>query len=123
MLEYNINLLVETLKIYTPSSQESALSLFLADVMKELGFTNISLDCVNNVSGVIGNGSPSLLLCGHIDTVPGILPVKITDKHIFGRGSVDAKSSFVAMLLAASKLASNRDIGKVIVAGVVEEPI
>jgi LysW-gamma-L-lysine carboxypeptidase len=119
--DYDISLLAETLKIYTPSGREGPLSLFLADVMKNLGFDNIRVDGINNVIGTIGDGSPSVLLCGHMDTVPGIQPVKVTDSYVFGRGSVDAKSSLVAMLLAASRFANKKDVGKIIFSGVVDE--
>jgi LysW-gamma-L-lysine carboxypeptidase len=119
--DYDISLLSETLKIYTPSGREGPLSLFLADVMKNLGFDNIRVDGINNVIGTIGDGSPSVLLCGHMDTVPGIQPVKVTDTYVFGRGSVDAKSSLVAMLLAASRFVNKKDVGKIIFSGVVDE--
>jgi len=44
-----------------------------------------------------------LVLLGHIDTVPGEIPVRIEDGVLFGRGSVDAKGPLCAMLIAASR--------------------
>ncbi|NWG09253.1 MAG: M20/M25/M40 family metallo-hydrolase [Nitrososphaerales archaeon] len=116
-----ISLLEEMLKIYTPSGREEPLSRFLAERMNHLGFDDVQVDRVNNVIGTVGSGYPSILLCGHMDTVPGVQPVKIVNDLIFGRGAVDAKSSLAAMIIAASELIDKEDYGKVIVAGVVDE--
>ena len=43
-----------------------------------------------------------IVLLGHIDTVPGDIPVRLTDGILHGRGSVDAKGPLAAMLCAAS---------------------
>ncbi|MBI2126245.1 MAG: peptidase dimerization domain-containing protein [Thaumarchaeota archaeon] len=37
----------------------------------EFNFKNVRTDAMNNVIGEIGEGSPTILLCGHMDTVPG----------------------------------------------------
>lgn len=121
MEENAISLLEDILRIYTPSGKEEPLSRFLAEKMNKLGFKDIIIDKVNNVMGSVGSGSPSVLLCGHLDTVPGIQPVKISEGFIFGRGAVDAKASLAAMIIAASKFVDEGDFGKIIVAGVVDE--
>jgi LysW-gamma-L-lysine carboxypeptidase len=121
-LEENaISFLEDILRIYTPSGKEEPLSRFLAEKMKSLGFKDITIDKVNNVIGSIGSGSPSVLLCGHMDTVPGIQPVRISEGFVFGRGAVDAKSSLAAMIMAASKFVEKENFGKIIVSGVVDE--
>ena len=63
--------------------------------------------------------SPVFYCAGHTDTVPGQVPVRIEDGYIYGRGASDAKSSLIAMLLAASEFPKQR--GTVIFAGVVDE--
>jgi LysW-gamma-L-lysine carboxypeptidase len=114
--------LVEILRIYSPSMHEENLSKYLAEKMSNnLGFNHVKIDKVNNVTGEIGSGSPTILLTGHMDTVPGDYPVHITKDSIYGRGACDAKSSLTSMLIAASELSNNPDIGKVIFAGVVDE--
>jgi len=45
-----------------------------------------------------------IVLLGHIDTVPGDIPVRIEDGILHGRGSVDAKGPLAAMLIAASRV-------------------
>ncbi|RNC81860.1 MAG: [LysW]-lysine hydrolase [Phycisphaera sp.] len=44
-----------------------------------------------------------IMLLGHIDTVPGDIPVRVEDGVLHGRGSVDAKGPLSAMLVAASE--------------------
>lgn len=116
------NLLTDMLGIYSPSLQEAPLSEYIAKRMRsDLGFNNVVTDEANNVIGEIGSGSPTILLSGHMDTVPGQQPVKIIKNTIHGRGACDAKSSLAAMLIAASDLAITSNIGKVIVAAVSDE--
>lgn len=117
-----ISLLADALRIYSPSKREDRLARFLMEKMSnELAFKNVRMDNGGNVIGEIGDGQPCVLLCGHMDTVPGIQPVKVTNDFIYGRGAVDAKSSLISMIMAASGLDQNNGIGKVIVAGVTDE--
>ncbi len=114
-------LLKQMLEIYSPSGHEKKIAVFLKNQLAELGFKNVRLDEAGNIFGEVGSGSPTVLLCGHMDTVPGRLPVKTEDGKIYGRGAVDAKSSLAAMISAASKLIGKKLKGKLIVAGVVDE--
>lgn len=61
-----------------------------------------------------------IMLLGHIDTVPGEIPVRIEDGVLHGRGSVDAKGPLAAMLVAAARADLPPDT-TVIVAGAVGE--
>lgn len=104
-MEKAVQLLLDTLKIYTPSEKEGPLASFLQRQMRdEFGFRNTRIDSAGNVLGETGEGSTHVLLCGHMDTVPGELPVKLEGRRIFGRGAVDAKSALCAMIVAASQL-------------------
>jgi LysW-gamma-L-lysine carboxypeptidase len=117
---YAIELLKKALELYTPSREESALADLIAEkASSELGFENVQLDSIGNVIATKGDGSPKILLCGHMDTVPGQVPVRVADGLIYGRGASDAKSPLIAMLLAASTV--QRQYGTVIFAGVVDE--
>ena len=49
------------------------------------------VDVAGNAVGVIGSGPKSIVLLGHIDTVPGDIPVRIENGILHGRGAVDAK--------------------------------
>lgn len=44
-----------------------------------------------------------VVLLGHIDTVPGDIPVRIENGVLHGRGSVDAKGPLAAMLAGAAR--------------------
>jgi len=69
----------------------------------------------------VGEGSPVILLCGHMDTVEGEIPVRVEDGQLYGRGSVDAKGPLAAMIVAASKFVEDGFPGKILVVGVVDE--
>lgn len=108
------------LEIYSPSRLEGDLANYLRRQMNELGL-HVRMDEVGNIVGEVGSGDPVLLLCGHMDTVPGFLDVRIEGGRVFGRGAVDAKSSLAAMILAASELVDEKPSGKIIMACVVDE--
>jgi len=118
--EYAIKFLVKLLEIYSPSCEEKEISAFIADEMKSLGF-KVRVDEVGNVLGEVGTGKPEILLCGHMDTVPGYIPVQLINGKLYGRGAVDAKSSLAAMIIAAYSSADKISTGKILVAGVIEE--
>jgi len=116
---YPINLLKTMLEIYSPSGQEKKLSILLQAELKKLGF-NSRIDDVGNVIGESGQGSPTVMLCGHMDTVPGDLEVRVSKEKMCGRGAVDAKSSLTAMIIGASRV-KGKFPGKILVLGVVDE--
>jgi LysW-gamma-L-lysine carboxypeptidase len=101
-----ISLLENLLKIYSPSDQEAEAVNYLVVQMKAAGFEAF-VDPVGNAVGVIGDGPETVMLLGHIDTVPGFIPVKRDGDKLYGRGAVDAKgplASFVAATARAGTL-------------------
>ncbi len=117
---YAVELLKKALELYTPSRSEAALANMIKDkCVNELGFEQVNIDNVGNIIATKGTGEPRILLCGHMDTVPGQVPVRIEDGYIYGRGASDAKAPLIAMLLAASEFP--KQSGTVIFAGVVDE--
>lgn len=98
-----VRLLVDSLKIYSPSGEESKLASFLCDRMKAAGFSRVRIDRAGNAVGEVGKGTLGVLLCGHIDTVPGKLPVSLRGGIASGRGATDAKAAICAFLTAASR--------------------
>jgi LysW-gamma-L-lysine carboxypeptidase len=102
-----VKLLLDSLNIYSPTTQEGELATFLADRMGALGYTNVHIDKAGNALGEIGKGKVRLLLCGHMDTVPGKLPVSRKQGRVYGRGAADAKSPLCSLLLAGAAAADS----------------
>jgi len=118
--EYAVQFLTKLLEIYSPSGREQEAGAFLADEMKKLNF-NVEVDAAGNVIGEVGHGKPVILLCGHMDTVPGHISVKKVNGKLYGRGAVDAKSPLASMILSAHLVGEKISKGKILVACVVEE--
>lgn len=96
---------------------------YLVDAMARLGL-EAWIDKTGNAVGSIGEGAPEIVLLGHIDTVPGDIPVRIEDGLLYGRGAVDAKGPLATFAMAAARLgARGRFGGRVVVIGCVEEEV
>ncbi len=120
MDEEAIEFLKGLLRIYSPSGKEANLAAHLAERLEGLGF-HASVDQVGNViaSNCIPVPSePDLLFLGHIDTVPGFIPVREEGGKLFGRGAADAKGPLVAFLVALARV---RPEGAVVFVGAVGE--
>src|SRR4030066_565766 len=121
MQEQAVRLLTNLLGIYSPSGKEAEIASFLAEEMRKLGF-QVGMDAIGNVIGVVGEGEPTIFLCGHMDTVAGHLPLRVEEGKIYARGAVDAKGPLAAMVMAAAEVAKEPSFrGKVLIASVVEE--
>jgi LysW-gamma-L-lysine carboxypeptidase len=121
MSDQAVQLLTNLLGIYSPSGKEEVISDFLAEEMKKLGF-RVRKDAIGNVIGEIGEGEPTILLCGHMDTVTGHIPLRVEKGKIYARGAVDAKGPLAAMVTAATRVAQEPAFqAKIVVASVVEE--
>jgi LysW-gamma-L-lysine carboxypeptidase len=99
------------------SREERAAVEFLVARMRERGFL-AHIDEAGNAVGEIGDGPMHVVLLGHIDTVPGEIPVRIEDGELVGRGAVDAKGPLAAFVSAASERVPGV---RVTVVGAVEE--
>jgi len=116
---YAFGLLRNMLEIPSASYHERDLAGYLVGAMADLGF-RAHIDEVGNVIGVIERGDgPTVMLLGHMDTVPGVLPVRPLDGRLYGRGAVDAKGPLAAIICAAAGAVDFR--GRLVVVGVVEE--
>lgn len=120
-IAFNPVALLETmLRIPSPSGQESELAHFLVAEMERLGFRSF-IDGAGNAVGEIGDGPPIVLL-GHIDTVPGSIPVRTEEGRLYGRGAVDAKGPFAAFIAAAAGLLARGVLrARLVLVGAVEE--
>jgi LysW-gamma-L-lysine carboxypeptidase len=112
------------------SRDEARAAAWLAGEMRALGCDRAFVDEAGNAVGEIGaeDAARTVVLLGHIDTVPGDIPVRVERSAgrdlLFGRGSVDAKGPLAAFAAAAARLGGEwaRTHGlRVVVAGAVEE--
>ncbi len=116
---FAVKMLEKALRLYTPSLSEKPMADFLADKCDDLGFEDIQIDEVGNIIAKKGSGSPKIMLCGHMDVVPGKVKVRKEGDSLYGRGASDAKAPLMAMLFAAASIQNNN--GTVIFVGVVDE--
>ncbi len=110
---------------YSPTGQEAEAVAWLVDHMKGLGATRAFIDSVGNGIGIWGEGPQDIVLLGHIDTVPGEIPVRVEHQNgrrvLYGRGSVDAKGPLAAMVDAAAEVGARPGWRLVVIAAVDEE--
>ena len=114
-------------------NREKEVAAYIADILEREGieycFQSADGDRCKGLASIRGNGSgKSLMLNGHMDTVPvagmddPFNPV-IVDGNMYGRGSSDMKSGLAAMLYAVltvhrMKVPLNGDL---VLAGVIDE--
>ena len=82
--------------------------------MRRLEFDDVVIDAHGNLIGRVGKaGAKTLVVDGHIDTVPVYTPdawqhdpfgADIVDGHLYGRGSVDMKAAIAAFIHAGGEL-------------------
>lgn len=99
------------------SREERPAVEWLVQRMGERGL-RASIDAAGNAVGEIGDGPRHVTLLGHIDTVPGLIPVRVEDGELVGRGAVDAKGPLAAFVCAATEAVPGL---RVTVVGAVEE--
>ena len=114
-----VALLQRMVEIPSLSGEESVLAGFVVEAMQSLGF-RATVDPAGNAVGILGEGPTEIVLLGHLDTVPGAIPVRIEDGKLYGRGSVDAKGPLATFITAAAR--SGPLPGKrIVVVGATEE--
>jgi len=116
---FAVKTLEKALRLYTPSLSEKPMTDFLADKCDDLGFEDIQIDEVGNLIAKKGTGSPKIMLCGHMDVVPGKVKVRKEGDSLYGRGASDAKAPLMAMLFAAASIQNNN--GTIIFVAAVDE--
>ncbi|MEU6769316.1 M20/M25/M40 family metallo-hydrolase [Streptomyces sp. NPDC046853] len=117
-----LDLLHGMLRIPSPSYAEQEVAAYVVDALRTAGFT-AGIDAAGNAVGEIRRGpGPTVMLLGHMDTVPGDIPVRRVGDRLYGRGAVDAKGPLAAMICAAAAAAASSGFrGRIVVVGAVEE--
>lgn len=119
--------LVGLVSQYSPSGQERGAVEWMVARMKSLGYGASFIDEAGNAVGVMGSGPKQIVLLGHIDTVPGEIPVRVENSGatsqsplLYGRGSVDAKGPLACFIDAVAQVGAV-DGWQFVVFGAVEE--
>lgn len=117
----------------SPSGAEGPAAQVLLGAFHRFGFDRAWLDEAGNAIGVYERGEgPSVMLNGHLDTVPvgdesawpyPPMSGEIADGRLWGRGTSDMKSSLACMTVAAAAAAARGFRGTLTVAGVVQEEV
>ncbi|GIH09803.1 bifunctional protein: acetyl-glutamate kinase; acetyl-ornithine deacetylase [Rhizocola hellebori] len=95
--EPDLDLLARMVEISSVSGNERELALFLLEWLTGRG-VSASVDAAGNLVATRGCGPRTLLLLGHMDTVPYRWPVAWEGDVLTGRGCVDAKASLAVFL-------------------------
>jgi LysW-gamma-L-lysine carboxypeptidase len=120
LMESGIELLEEMVSIPSFSTQERELGQWLVTRLRAMGFA-ARRDEAGNVVAFWGSGPREVLLLGHIDTVPGFIPVRREGNRLFGRGAVDAKGPLAAAITAVSRQPAGAACRFTIIGAVEEE--
>jgi LysW-gamma-L-lysine carboxypeptidase len=115
----DVALLRRLVEIESLSDNEGMAVAALVQEMDARGF-DAEIDAAGNAIGHIGSGDTHVVLLGHIDTVPGRIPVRLENGVLHGRGAVDAKGP-LCTFVAAATLAAPRLNARVTVVGAVGE--
>jgi [amino group carrier protein]-lysine/ornithine hydrolase len=110
---------------YSPSGKERGAVEWLTARMQSLGYDDAYIDTAGNAVGVVGKGHRQVVLLGHIDTVPGEIPVRRENRppHEFlhGRGTVDAKGPLACFVDAVARVGTRQGWQFVVIGAVEEE--
>ena len=98
-----VKLLRQAISIPSVSGNEAEVAHYLVSQMRTFA-REAFVDDAGNAVALVGHGPLNVTFLGHIDTVPGDIPVGIKEGNLYGRGSVDAKGPFCTAVAAASLL-------------------
>jgi acetylornithine deacetylase len=112
-------LLYELVNIPSTSTHEREISIFLENKLADLGMEITRSG--NNLVGKLGHGRPTLMLCGHLDTVPPFIPPQIKGTKLFGRGAADDKGGLAAVINAIASTERSKLKGTLLTTLVIDE--
>lgn len=131
-MEDQIEFLEKLIKTRSLSGEEKGVGELIKRKMNQLNYDRVKTDQLGNVIGVLGDGTPRLMLEAHMDTVGAgnvsnwkLDPFsgEIRDGQVHGRGSVDMKGPLSSMIFGAARAGDSIEKygGSVAVACVVHE--
>ena len=119
---------VRLCRIPAPTFEEAERAAYVAERMRALGLTDVRIDSIHNVTGILSAGTPgpTTLVAAHLDTVfPRATPLHIrhTRQRLYGPGIGDNCVAVAAMLSVAAAMRHLQPLpsGRVIFAASVGE--
>lgn len=105
----NLQLFLDILNFDSTSGSERELSQFLEKRLCEpIGGRSPQVQSWELEDGsrnlLFSWGTPKVVFCTHMDTVPPYIPPRVEGERIWGRGSCDAKGQLIALYTACCKL-------------------
>jgi acetylornithine deacetylase len=93
--------------IASPTGAEADIADFLSGELRGRPFRLVEQPVSGRRRNILAAAGdrPRVILCTHLDTVPGSAPTGEDDAYLYGRGACDAKGSLAAMMAAADRLA------------------
>ncbi|HET8843853.1 MAG TPA: acetylornithine/succinylornithine family transaminase, partial [Ktedonobacteraceae bacterium] len=118
-----VDLLRGMLSIPSYSGEEQALARYLVNQARQLGLEAHIDEAGNFIAGAgLESTEQPIIQLGHMDTVRGIVPIRIEDNRLYGRGAVDAKGPLASFLCATARIARTGNLTRpILVIGAVEE--
>ncbi len=100
---------VHLCRIPAPTFAEAERAAYVAERMRAIGLTDVQIDSIHNVSGILSAGSsgPTTLVAAHIDTVfPPATPLEVrrTKQRLYGPSIGDNCVAVAAMLSVAAAM-------------------
>jgi len=96
-------LLLEMLQIPSVSGEEKMMGEFLVSQLAGFAVEKQLVE-KDRFNVIARKGNPKVYIVVHMDTVPGVVPIKVTKDKIFGRGAIDNKGNIAGAIIAARKL-------------------
>ena len=96
-------LLIKLLEISSVSGQEKEIGEFLVSELKDFKVKKQSVG-KERFNVIARKGKSDVYIVVHMDTVPGIVPIKVTKDKIYGRGAIDNKGNIAGAIMVAKKL-------------------
>jgi len=97
------NLLIHLVKIESVSGNEKKISDFICNQLKGFRITKQKI-AKNRFNIYAKKGKSDIWLMAHMDTVPGKVPIRVTNERIYGRGAVDDKGNVAGAITITRNL-------------------
>ena len=97
----------QLMSIPSVTGGEKEVGLFLSKLLHDRRYRVEKQFLIPNRFNVLAfAGTPRVVLCTHLDTVPPVLPVREDENFLYGRGACDTKGIIAAMIEAGDRLRS-----------------